>query len=178
MTAAYSAYDTDTERLYAVGRGNGGYWVINEYNPATDVWIAHGVAAPAANSAVGVSFDPARGRFLVFSGEYPISDKLWAYDVSAKSWSDISPAGTKPPGGPNYGLAVDTRSDKYLAIRNGAVWVFDPSATAWAQGSGVLPNMAQVNGRLVYDPVRDVTLVVYRNGTGPLDTWAYKMEQL
>ena len=180
LAASRSAYDSVTQRLYALGRNVGGNWVVYEYNPATNTWTNHNVAAVESSGDNSVGFDTARGRLLVMGGLFPTSYKIMSYDVIAKTWAELGAASAlQPPAGAGYGVTFDAIADRYIATNNGTAWVFNPATGQWAQGAGGPPSVAQVVGRLEYDPIRKCTLLVYRNGaSGPIDTWAYKTEQL
>ena len=185
LNAAYlatsrSAYDPTTKRLYSTRRNLNGFWEVHEYNPATNQWTNHSVSSTYSSGDNAGGFDAARGRLLVMGGLFPTSDVLVSYDVVSKTWADLgAESSVKPPAGAGYGVAVDLDEDRYIATNNGTAWLFNPTTGQWSQGGSGPPSVAQVFGRFEYDPIRKCALLVYRNGaSGPIDTWAYKTENL
>lgn len=175
LSVSYSVYDPATDRVYGVGKNVSGFWVIYEYNPHTNTWSNHNVTGAGSSGSINMAVDSKRGRLLILGGEFPSSDKLWAYNIAARTWTDLTPAGTRPETAAGYGLTVDTVSDRYIATRNGTAWIFDPVAGTWEQGPSGPPNVAQVMGRLVFDRIRNAALLTYRNGaSGPIAVWAYR----
>lgn len=177
LSASYSTYDAAADRVFALGKSASGTWTIVEYDPGANTWTDHAVAATASAGSVNMASDSQRERVLIFGGDFPTNDELWAYHVPTQAWTDLSPAGLRPPAGGGYGLTVDSTHDRYLATKDGTMWIFDPTTETWITGASGPPNVAQVMGRLKFDRLRGVSLLANRNGASfAMDIWAYKFE--
>ena len=134
-------------------------------------------------------------KLYIFGNDYPATNKLWSYQTSADTWTQITPIpdpifGLPPPSAPS--AAFDTRNNVILIWGKGGIgtytgtWAYHVPTNMWRKMNpiGGEPSLdAGVGNRLNYDPVNDVFFLLV--GTtkfglvggmfGPLaELWAYR----
>jgi hypothetical protein len=156
---------------------------VFRFTAATKSWERLGQPQPSPQNLyeiTSLAYDSRRDRLLLH-GAGQNREELWAFDRKTNRWSQLkptvaAPAGAAPP--------VCNREAVYLPgqdvlltfgpapeRRTGpALWAYEPGANAWyrlslAPPPGIDPrNAAGQNRALVYDPKRDLVLLVL--GTG------------
>ena len=166
------------------------------YDPAVNSWteLRPPGDLPAKRSLQAMVYDSAAGQVLLFGGGTGSASykDVWAYDLSADTWTEIDPSGRVPSArlgpsmvyDPDSGWVilfggVDTREGQAVS----ETWVYDPGSAA----PGVTgPAEGQPSGRayhsMVFDPISGKVVLfgggVYYpedevQGTDFDDTWAY-----
>jgi N-acetylneuraminic acid mutarotase len=184
-----TAYDPTTRRLMLFGGVVPNVEFLNDmwaYDPAANTWKElkpSGTLPPGRSSKM--VYDPSTGRMLMFGGssEEEILNDIWAYDLTANTWTDLDPPGARPKPRVGYGMAYDASSHRVIVFGGYAfvssrifndTWAYDPSTNTWTElnPSGVLPRPGACS--LAYDPTTQ-RLIMYGSGENEevMDTWAY-----
>jgi hypothetical protein len=126
----------------------------------------------------GLIRDPARGRFLLHSGENRPGD-LWSFDPAELSFQRIE-VEREPPGRTNPVMVLDTKRDRIISLggRRGReavreVWAFDPNRMRWSLIADGGPDWSS-NASAVYDQAADRILATSADGVGAL--WMLSLE--
>jgi hypothetical protein len=129
---------------------------------------------PDPRQQARIVYDTARERILVFGGNSDperfgnrVHNDLWAFDLTARSWSSVAPSSPWPGPRQSFGADVDEASGRwylFAGARDGEnftdeVWRFDLAAGTWESfnttGSPPPPEFARHSVALVYVPVDD-----------------------
>lgn len=161
---AAMAYDRKLGQLVMFGGGINGPIELGE---PTDVavdetwawngndWIALSPAArPPARECAGMTYDPVRGRMVLFGGQSsvfqaPISllSDTWEWDGS--NWQQRTPT-TSPPGGCGAQMAFDPRRGHVVRFDRGDLWEWD--GTEWSKTMPDRTPPARTHAAIAYDP--------------------------
>jgi hypothetical protein len=154
---------------------------VYRYSVAQKQWERLGKPQPSPQNLyemTSLAYDSQRDRLLLH-GAGKARDELWAFDLKANRWGHLKPtvaAAAAPPGcnreavylsGQDVLLTFGPAPEKQAAP---ALWAYKPGANIWhrielAPPPGIEPRTAAGQNRaLVYDPKRDLVLLVL--GTG------------
>jgi len=140
--------------------------------------------APSPRRHAGVVHDPVGHRLVVFGGEGATGrlDDIWAFDLTAETWSDLTPAtGPAPRRTPSMVYDPDGHRVLMWSGQSGGtffddVWSFDLATETWSEFTPPAPIPGRRYGTVsVYDPVDD-DLVTFGGFTfqGRFeDTWRF-----
>jgi hypothetical protein len=141
-TSATSATDAPSE-MAAASSGPSA-----TVTPAEPAWTALAAAGPAAREDHTWTVDGGGATAFLFGGRdgSTVFDDLWAFDLAADTWSEITPSGG-PPGRFGHEAAwVDGVGLVVFAGQAGStfyndLWAYDPAENAWRQlpAAGELP---------------------------------------
>ncbi len=138
-------------------------------------------AKPQIRCLLTGAYDAAGKRMIIYGGQRngPLDD-LWAFDLSSKTWADLTPA-TRPTGRFFASSFID-RSNRFLvfggATSNGnsnETWSFNFVTSQWNQVNAATPPSAR-NGMLgAYIEDEDRYLIFGGNGGSLLnDVWVLR----
>jgi N-acetylneuraminic acid mutarotase len=156
--------------------------------PATWSRVSATGQLPPARDAQWMVYDTASKNIVVFGGKGTRShyfNDMWAYSVSAETWTRLSPAGTLPIGRFGHGMAYDSSQGKILVFGGvlgttgqpaGDTWAYNSGNSRWAQSAvtGDHP-AARVYPSMTFDQATG-TGVLFGGWTGTAafaDTWSY-----
>jgi hypothetical protein len=102
-----------------------------QYDAAAKEWeqTAEGTGIPIGHPAfTPCGYDPVSGAVLLWEPEHRFQKikkrtALWAYDVDAEKWSQITPRGPLPPTGKRIGY-FDPGRNVFVVDVGGKVWVY------------------------------------------------------
>ena len=173
-----STYDSTTGKVVVLGRSANYEMATYVYDPTANVFHQKFPSTRVPwHGEIAATYDSKRHYVLFFGGDYPKSDKLWAYSVDQNTWIDLSPAtGLRPSAGGGYGIAYDSAADVIVVYGQSGLWVYDYATEAWSQPkTAISPQMtSQVHGKLKYDRERNVTFLIYSNSQWQIEVWAYR----
>ncbi len=148
-------------------------------------WIKPGPAnPPPARTGVVMTFDEQNGRIVAFGGELADSsftNTMWAYNVPANTWTNITPA-SSPPARWKAGFDYDPVQHAYIMYggQDAAgwrtdLWWFYLSNTTWVDRTPPPPGPRNMQSTpMAYDNDALRHLMVGTNGvTSTLETWSY-----
>jgi hypothetical protein len=116
----------------------------------------HGPRPPFGIDATSC-YDSKRHRIYIGGGSYPVApagaNALWVFDLATHTWIDPKPKGAPCRGSTSYPtknavMAYDPRHDRVLLVVHSfhddtpdklGVYVYDPSANAWADEARPVP---------------------------------------
>ena len=187
-------YDPVRDRMVVFG----GFDIVGTRN--NDVWalalagtpgwsqLVPAGAPPAARSRHEAIYDPVRDRMVVLGGYAGVPgswNEVWALSLAGSpAWSDITPAGGQPTGGP---AIYDPASDRIVTFLFSGdamyVWALSLAGSpAWSEivPAGT-PPLARGGHTAIHDPVRGRIVVFggdngYDVPTGLNDVWALSLE--
>jgi hypothetical protein len=131
------------------------------------------VNAPSVRLGHTLVYDPATDKVLLFGGTtdsmiLPQSwfGDLWAYDAASSTWTELHPAGAKPPARAFHSMVYDDTTGDFLLLGGvgdsmdwfsepmNDVWAYHPVANSWEQlhPNGKGPSSDE-RILAVYDPV-------------------------
>jgi hypothetical protein len=163
-----AGFDAQTRTMYVVA-GQKPQFLADTwaFDAKTEQWteVAVSGAKPGARYGHSTVFDPGRNRLVVSHGFATDGrhDDTWALDLASKTWTDLSPADTRPVKRCLHDGALDsTRNGMYLfgGCASGFgdcplndLWFFDFGQRKWAKldQQGEVPK-ARTNTALVADP--------------------------
>ncbi|GAA4261925.1 hypothetical protein GCM10022255_096600 [Dactylosporangium darangshiense] len=126
------------------------------------------------------------GRVILFGGKGAGSryfNDTWTYTPATSTWTELTPAGTLPPGRFGHGLVHDPADHRILLFGGVAttglandLWAYDLTINSWTpvEPAGVRPP-ARLYPSMAYDPATRKA-VVFGGWTGNsefADTWVY-----
>lgn len=188
--------------LYLPGRteyffGRGGGKEVWFFDAAKNAWRQARPSGPPPPFGIEpvACVDPVRDRVYVGGGNYPRTpdgqNAFWIYDLKADAWIDPKPKGAPCRGSTSYTtlnatMVFDAAADRVLLLRHSShydkedvtgVYVYDPTANAWAEEVGPLPEKlskrSMKNG--FYDPaLRAVFLHSAGDSADNGTIWAYR----
>lgn len=158
--------------------------------------------SPLARAYHQMAYDIESDRAILFGGEGIIKGMLedtWAYDFSANSWVEMTPAQSPPPG--NGSMAYDIQSDRVIlymgVIDTGTypdnrvykltseTWAYDYNSNTWVDMQPKDAPFGLLGARMVYDAESDRMILFGGMDAGILigaddkffdDTWAYDFD--
>ncbi len=158
---------------------------------ATGDWTnLSGPGAPPAREASAFAIDPAAGVGLLFGGWNPdytgtsavIYDDLWAFHFASDTWTELTPAGARPPPLQGAMLAYSGANGVFLLYGgcfpcSSDVWSFSLGSGAWTElgpPSGSVPPPRE-SASWALDPVSgEYVLFGGTNGESAMnDTWLF-----
>jgi hypothetical protein len=164
------------------------------FNPALKRWDRLSRRGPSPQNLyemTSLAYDSRRDQ-VILHGAGENQNELWVFDLKSRVWTNqnprvVAPVGNEPPPCAReavyipgedtfliYGPAPEDRTKP-------AVWVYKPDENTWRQVdippvSGIEPERrASQNRALVYDPKRDLVLLVLGTGGDAGDTFVYAM---
>jgi hypothetical protein len=185
-------YDPVRDRLVVFGGWDGSRcndaWALSlAGSPAWSALTPAGNSPPARVDHTAI-YDPLRDRIVVFGGSSEgasYRNDVWALSLAGSPvWSELTPAGTPPPGRHSHSAFYDPVRDRMVAfggtggsLRND-VWALSLAGSpAWSEltPAGTLPT-GRVDHTSIYDPLRD-RMVVFGGNDGNVrnDVWALSL---
>jgi N-acetylneuraminic acid mutarotase len=144
------------------------------YDPAANTWtdLNPGGAKPPVRHESAMAYDADAGKVILFGGmtastAQELAD-TWAYDPAANTWTELKPAGAAPAARIDHSMAYDPVARKVILFggsshggRQGDIWAYDATASAWTKLSptGAAP-AARYGCPLVFDSDLGKTLLV------------------
>jgi len=109
-----------------------------------------------------LAFDSKRDR-IILHGAGKARDELWTFDLKTRRWQNMKPGGGAAP--PCMREAVYLPGQDVFLTAGAALWAYKMSENAWHKVAiPSPPGAAGQNRAMVYDPQRDLILLVL--GTG------------
>lgn len=148
------------------------------YDPLADRWERRATSGPRAVDSLRGAYDPKARRVLVFGGA-----DTWAYDVTANTWTQLSPRTSAPP---RRWTAVvhHSRSGVFVMFGGtdlGDTWTYDASTNEWKEMKPALAPSGRKYHAMAYDERAD-RIVLFGGAAGPQDretpfgdTWTYDL---
>lgn len=179
-----ATYDPSTHRFVVFGGADASYgdgtsaWL---FDTTTELWEKASTAStPVARMSQSMVYDAMRRVSYVFGGgPYPTwTNEMYAFDASSRVWQTVTPQNAAPSARRFASMAYDSKHDIVMlwgGIAGTAVyndtWLYRPSTRQWQQlfPATSVPNAAQNNEDLAYDPDNDV-FILHQNG----DFWLYR----
>jgi N-acetylneuraminic acid mutarotase len=142
---------------------------------------------PPARLVHAMVYEPSLGRLIMTGGCNADNSKYfadtWAYDPSARAWTDLNPAGPVPAGGTGQTLVYDPSTQKVILFGgkgetgpSNETWTYTPGTNSWDKldPSGGTPSPRSAHS-MVYDSVtrRLIMFGGWNETTCFNDTWAY-----
>ncbi len=146
-------------------------------------WSEIASPGPSARGRHAVGFDPAGTRMMVFggryragsSGNYTLYDDLWAFDLTARTWTQLSTGGGPAPRyfaaaafssvqGAFFVYGGGTNANPLNITTSDDVWSFDGASWSQVTTSGDAPS-ARLFVAYAYDSSRD-RLIVFGGQVG------------
>lgn len=134
---------------------------------------------PPTRARHAMAFDAARGRVVLFGGEFAgqIYDETWEWD--GKDWSKRDVVGTLPPARFAHAMAYDAKRGRVLLFGGqnfsplNDTWEWDGSKWVKLDSAGNTPS-ARYGHAMVYNPARKrIALFGGYDGTYRADTWEW-----
>lgn len=106
-------YDPSSGRVILFGGWSGSTGMSDTwaYDPAVNTWteLAPSGSAPMARQAHAMVYDPDTATILLFGGwgDEDLFNDVWIYDPFANSWTELAPAGGRPPVRAYHSMAYD-----------------------------------------------------------------------
>jgi hypothetical protein len=137
-------------------------------------------AAPSPRGQVGLAFDAARGRFVLFGGwNGSLYGDTWEWDDT--NWIPRSPVNKPTPRGgvamtydAARGVVVLFGGAEVGTVRRDDTWTWD--GTTWSEHTSAQKPLARENAAIAYDPVRERVVLFGGDAATfePLgDTWEW-----
>lgn len=155
---------------------------------------------PSPRSDASMTYDPVRGRYLLFGGliSGPVMvNEVWALDLSSTppTWAQLAPSGPIPPARAGHFAAYDSERDRLVVYGGQAiyglpipenfledVWALSLSDLQWTQLFPTGSPGRRTGKVAVYDLQRDRMVIYggteYTGGAtyGRADVWALSLE--
>jgi len=186
-------YDSSSGKVILFGGFDGTTYLDDTwaYDPGANTWTEMSPAGdlPSARYMQSMVYDVGTGKMILFGGGDGVNDlnDTWAYDPSANTWTNLSPAGSLPSARSGQSTVYDLGTGKMIlfggsfGVRDDRVcfndtWAYDPAANTWTNLSpdGSLPS-ARAGESMVYDSTSGK--VILFGGTDGIaffnDTWAF-----
>jgi N-acetylneuraminic acid mutarotase len=190
------AYDTGSNAMVLFGGWDKSSVAFNDtwtFDPNLNAWTAVTTTGklPAARAQHQMVYDPNTSTVIMFGGiSKPKGTQYsdtWAYDPTAKTWTDKKPAGTVPSARSSFSMVLNDNDQKiYLFggwskaadVDHNDLWSYDSAANTWTavKPTGDLPG-ARSGCALAYDQVEN-KLVLFggvdsKASTYLNDTWVF-----
>jgi hypothetical protein len=148
-------------------------------NPLADTWLwdgsgwtqLHPAHAPSPRSQMGMAFDAARGRVVLFGGRTTsqIFGDTWTWNGT--DWTEQHTAHSPPPLA-GLRLAYDAVRQQVVLFGDGLTWTWN--GTDWTEQHPVHQPDSRTGFGMATDPLGGVVLFGGFNGDGFLgDTWTW-----
>jgi N-acetylneuraminic acid mutarotase len=161
---------------------------------AINAWIklSPSGALPSVRGGHSMVYDSAANKVIMFGGleersitRVPLND-TWAYDPTANTWTNLSPAGALPSARAYPSMVYTPATNKVIMFggtSNGTFLndtrAYDPTANTWTNlnPTGALPSPRWAHS-MVYDSTTG-KVILFGGMSGPVgnpdfnDTWAY-----
>ena len=178
-TGSVATYDQGRDRMYQSHTDASSRLMMREWNRVNNTWTLHpefavGTTATYASMAV----DTKRDRVIVAYNYAAGAVKLHAWYPSTRTWEAIT--ATNAPQHDMYVgdscIAYSPKTDMVFMLGRASenLNVFNCSTGQWTSVACPLPGLIQTCGRLCYDKLRGVLLVVYRDAAFNIRLFAYK----
>jgi uncharacterized protein (TIGR03437 family) len=182
-------FDTARRRLVVFGGQAGGFF--------SDVWafdLGQGVWQPLSGEGAGPSrryghsaiYDSVRDRMVISHGFTNAGrfDDTWAFNFTANSWQDLTPAGTRPLRRCLHHAVYDAASGQMYLYGGcasgfgpcplGDLWSFDLISHLWTERTTQPAPSPREHYGMGFDAVQGRLVLFGGNGNGILnDTWEF-----
>ncbi len=157
-----------------------------------DAWtnelrLLKGASPPPARDGMGLAYDPAGGRLVVWGSQYLSDEKTWIYRFDRNAWEahDLLP---RPPGlkGKTYStipkMAYDSANGVMLCLawlgESGGheTWILDPAKPAWTKlEPAASPDGSKSRSRnLAYSRELNLFILETTAVSGGPQVWTYR----
>ncbi|MFC1609839.1 kelch repeat-containing protein [Myxococcota bacterium] len=186
------AYDSARGKVVLFGGYDGGYVLdIWEWEGASRTWtnVTPGIlVGPSTRCAHSLAYDSARDKVVLHGGwNGPWLQDTWEWDGASRTWTNVTPPGSKPSARRYAALAYDSARGKVVLFGGEAAegvvfqdtWEWDSTSRTWTDvtPAGIKPS-ARAGHALAYDNVRGKVLLF--GGWGEVlyqstfqDTWEW-----
>lgn len=182
-------YDARRNQLLVVaGQAGSLFGDVWAYDLARNVWTQFSAGGgPSARYGHSVVLDARRDRLVLshgFTSERGRFDDTWAFDLNARRWTNITPAGTKPLRRCLHHAVISAARDEmylYGGCSSGAgpcpqgdLWIFHLARQEWREAAlGNRPPGRQWYG-MSFDDARQRLVLFGGAGNGQLgDAWEF-----
>ncbi len=139
------AFDSNNQRVLLFG-GRSGATALNDtwaFDLTSRTWqeLSSAVRPPPARYSMVAGIDHTQNRLLITTGEArpgQFFNDIWAFDLTANTWSEVLPAGTLPAarygaagGVPSYGRILYLTHGFVDDARFDDTWAFDLETYTW-----------------------------------------------
>lgn len=182
-----AAYDTDgsvacyhrlRDRVYQIGKDANSRLTMREWNPALNTWtLKPGFAAGTTVGGMTLCADTKRDRMLVIHRYLTNPVYLHAWYPETNTWEALTTTGAAPSSlAGDAQICYSPKTDSLLLMRTAAdgMSVLDLTTMVWSSVAVPCPNLVQTEGRWFYDYRRGVALLMYRDISTTVRTFAYK----
>ena len=167
--SSINIYHRTLDKLFQVDKDGNSRLVVRSWNPHTNAWAQF--SSNSAVQAIGwvAAADTKRNRLLITSHLPPNPVYLLAFYPQSNTWETLSSGELTAIDG----LTYDEQNDCALVLTTSGMSVYDCAADTISNSSVPMPNLAQVNGRFVYDRKRNASILVYSD-SGNVRCFAYR----
>ncbi|MBI5527158.1 MAG: hypothetical protein HY897_12555 [Deltaproteobacteria bacterium] len=156
---------------------------IWEWDGAAGTWtdVTPTGAKPSARYNHSMVYDSARGRVLLFGGfDGARKQDAWEWEGTAGTWTERTPAGTKPSARFGHAMAFDSTRGRVVLFGgdDGAskqdTWEWDGATGMWTDRTptGTKPS-ARDDHTMAYDSTRG-RVVIFSGDNGGNETWEWE----
>lgn len=129
-----------------------------------------------------MTYDSRRKCCYLVGGDGKGSDKLWKLALDHRQWSLVETQGKSPILRDGVGSAYDAEADVLVTYGKTGLWVYDPAKNVWIENpaSAEPPrtreygSQAELYGRLKYDPIHKLVLMVIADHSRGVEVWGYR----
>jgi hypothetical protein len=159
------------QTLLLAGDSGFAFWRL-----AGNQWLPITAGTPSSRQNPGVVYDRARQRVVLFGGASGTTKRndLWTWNGTA--WTQLFPVHSPHPRD-NPGIAYDPLRDRIVVLGGGQesglptdTWEYDGTDWSLESTAAVTPPQSPV---LAYDEVRQTTVALLQQFSGPLQTWQW-----
>lgn len=157
------SYNSQDRKLYLFG-GTDETGDVNDlwsFDFGTSTWtkLQPGGTLPRPRHGHTLNYDARRNHLLVVSGQAnSLFGDVWAYDVAANSWRELSPTGAGPSARYGHSVVLDAKRDRLILShgftsergRFDDTWAFDLNTRRW---SNITPTGAKPLRRCLHHAV-------------------------
>lgn len=190
---------------------SGQYTYLNDvwgYDPVANTWTelapfaASPVNGPTGRMNFGMSGDPERDRFIITQGgqvaanftEYEVEGDTWAFDLEARSWTEIGANSTNRPVSRLFHVTALDRQRQHLYILGGAgsdaltnpmfmrdLWTLDMVSGEWSEvAQTLLWPTGRIKAEMSYDAARDQLVMYGGHDDTPIgnnsEVWTFNLQ--
>jgi hypothetical protein len=176
----------------AISFGGGGSAGAKDNLHAYDAWtnelrLLKGSNPPPARDGMGLAYDAANGRLVVFGSQYLSDERTWTYRFDANAWEshDLSP---RPPGkkGKTYStipkMAYDSANGVVLCLvwlgesEGHETWILDVAKLRWSKlEPAANPDGSKSRSRnLAYSSELNLFILETTAVSGGPQVWTYR----
>jgi len=175
-------YDAARGKLVLFGGNDGSNrqdtW---EWDGAAGTWTERTPSGPKPSARYdhAMEYDSARGRVVMFGGyDGNVKQDIWEWDGATGTWTDRTPAGTKPTARQSPAIAYDSARGRVVVFGGTGLgnwqdtWEWDGTTGTWTERtlSGEKPSARQYHA-MTYDRGRGRVLLF--GGSYMQDTWEW-----